>query len=776
MSNSSSSFNTFLENDLNPVQKNAVTHLDSPLLVIAGAGSGKTRVITARIAHLLINKNAAPSSIVALTFTNKAAKEMKERVKNFLPPESSLPFVGTFHSYCLQLLKKNNQYLRTPFTTIIDTDDQQKIIQTLLKTSNAKKLFTPKQLLYRFSHIKNNQGKEPIEKLFEQEQTLVKELYYAYEKEKEISNCLDFDDLLLKAVDLFKNEEFIASFHTKVHHILIDEYQDTNHIQHTLLKKMAQRKITTEKTSLCVVGDEDQSIYSWRGATVANITHFRNDFPETQTIKIEQNYRSAQPILSAANALISNNEIRNPKKLWSTKKGLDRVRTIQCNSEYQEADVIIQLLKTSTLVEKTPSIAILYRTHMQSRALEEACIKNNIVYKMVGSTQFYERKEIKDVLAYLRLLVNPFDRTAFFRVINCPARGLGPAFETLVQNFWKQEPFLTFTEVLLKLIESDVIKGVKKESVEQFLRCFKNVSIKDTPAHTLAQLLIDTQYITYLKNSCERKEAESRIANVHELVNAVQHMESEGTVQTIEQLLDEISLMQEKNTDANAKDPHIVTLMTLHAAKGLEFDWIILAGLEDGILPSTRSLLQNSALEEERRLFYVGITRARERVLITHSKYRYTYGQMIDQIPSRFLKEIPEKFLSAYDVSNKKSCNLFFKSWLGLSSSFDAAEPTNIMTFQSKSIATNSQFKLSPQSKFNKKFSFESKKEQTNPVTKKSVLPAHTTYKKHQAVRHQKYGIGVIQSVEAQSNTKIFVTVQFKCGKKKIIDRFLQKI
>jgi len=765
------SFHDFLETDLNTVQQRAVKHLESPLLVIAGAGSGKTRVITARIAYLLLNQNVPPESIIALTFTNKAAKEMQERVRNFLSGESSIPFVGTFHAYCLQLLKKNNHYLKHPFSTVLDIDDQQKLIQTLIKNSNAKKMFTAKQLLYRFSHIKNNQGKEPLDDLFSKEHPMVKELYFAYEQEKNISQCLDFDDLLIKTVELFNHKEFIENFHQKIHHILVDEYQDTNHVQHALLKKMAQRENNTQITSLCVVGDEDQSIYSWRGATVANITYFCNDFPSTEIIKIEQNYRSAQPILSAANKLIENNEIRNPKKLWSTKKGTDRIRAIQCNSEYQEADSIIQLLKTATKVEKSPSVAILYRTHMQSRALEEACIKHSIPYKMVGGTQFYERKEIKDILAYLRLLVNPFDRTAFFRVINCPARGLGSAFENLVQNYWQQEPFFSYTELLQKLIELDTIKGVKKEAVGQFLRCFNDISAQTKTSQALAQLLIQTQYITHLKNSYELTEAESRIANVHELINAVQHMESEGTIDGIEQLLDEISLMQEKSARVDKQDASTVTLMTLHAAKGLEFDWIILAGLEDGILPSTRSLLNSNALEEERRLFYVGITRARERILITHSKYRYTYGQMIDQIPSRFLKEIPENLMLQYDIGSQKNISSFFHTWVGLPPAFESSfDSSSVMTFSSKKMPLQNNKK----SNFNKKMYTSAKKSFTSPGLNKS--PLKSTYRKHQTVRHAKYGIGIIQKIEPHNATTTYITVQFKSGLKKIVDRFLQKI
>jgi len=781
---SNSPLNSFIKNELNESQRNAVEHIDGPILVIAGAGSGKTRIITARIAHLMLNHNAHHSTIVALTFTNKAAKEMQERISSFLPHDTSVPFVGTFHAYCLQLLKKNHAFLEMPSFSILDTDDQQKLITRILKHSTMQKNITPKQAIYQISHIKNNLIQSSAESLFADHHPQLQELYYTYEQEKKASKCLDFDDLLLEALKLFDKKSFKDEFQSTVRHILVDEYQDTNVVQHELLKKMALSNKVCVAESLCAVGDEDQSIYSWRGATVANMAHFCTDFKKTRIIKVEQNYRSAQPILTAANSIIANNTKRNPKKLWSTKKGSDRIRSLLCISEYQEAESIAQLLKVLAEQKNKPtklqSVAILYRTHMQSRAIEEACIKHSIPYKMVGGVQFYERKEIKDLLAYLRLVVNPFDRTSFLRVINCPARGLGSAFETLTYNQWMQEPFYNFKELLNKLIEAREIKGVKETSVRQFISCFSGITAQEKASTALTQIIVKTGYISHLKSTYELQEAESRIANVNELVNAIKHMESENSATSIERLLDEIALMQEKashtNKDTHHEDSLTVTLMTLHAAKGLEFDLVILAGLEDGLLPSTRSFSDDESLEEERRLFYVGITRARERLLISHSRYRYTYGQMSDQIPSRFLQEIPANLMHSFDVRHKDAqVNSFFSEWLGI----PTANASSVITFSggiSQPTSLSRIRKKATPSQYTKAVPFKRSISNALPAKTAADSSKPSRYKKNQAVLHSKYGVGLVQKVEEQSSGNIYITAKFKVGIKKVLDTFLQKI
>jgi len=743
-----SSFDTFLENDLNPAQKQAATHHNGAVLVIAGAGSGKTRVITARITYLIINRNALPSSIVALTFTNKAANEMKKRITQFLGNNHELPFIGTFHSYCVQLLKKNPDLLSTPFFSILDSSDQQKLIKAILQRNNLHKQFTAKSVSYQISQMKNY-STDPDE-LAQNYLTnpLLYEIYQAYEKEKKASKCLDFDDLLLETLQLFKkNRIFKELQQERVNHILVDEYQDTNVVQHALLKQMATKNKQLLVESICVVGDEDQSIYSWRGATIANILNFKKDFSQTKIIKIEQNYRSVQSILDIANEVIQNNAQRNPKKLWSNKRGVNRVHILSCLSEYQEAETIAQMLTVIQEKHALNTVAILYRTHTQSRAIEEALIKQSVPYKIIGGIQFYERKEIKDLLAYLRLIANPFDRTSFFRVMNTPSRGLGAKFEEQFYTKWHNEPFLTFHQIATICVKEKIVTKSKAKELQQFVALFDGLEPTSKPSTFVEHIIQKTAYLNYIKNSYDPPEAETRIDNIKEFIDAIKYFESyHGN--TITLFLDDVALMQEKMNSKN-KQESTVMLMTLHAAKGLEFDTIILSGLEEGLLPTSRALQQDNALEEERRLFYVGITRAKERLLLLHTKYRYSYGQMVDQSPSRFLHEIPPS-LPHDDCSYWKQIQVrtFFADWFGIK------KQTSVMTFR----GAHSVIKKKGQSK----------KNITNHF--------YAGWKKNQPVIHKKYGTGIIKVVEKKEKNKIYITVLFKCGRKKILSDYLQTV
>src|SRR5579871_1147031 len=642
-------FNEFLTSNLNQEQLKAVKQPQGSLLVIAGAGSGKTRVITARIAHLILNEQVDPTSIIALTFTNKAATEMAERIEHFLGPDIPKPFIGTFHGYCLRLLKGNLKLLNIPSFSILDADDQHKIINGIITRNGLNKKTTAQQLLYYISQLKNqliapDQAASTVAHI-----TWIKQVYTAYEAEKKASNCFDFDDLMIETLTLFKKHiTFKQALHDQIRHILVDEYQDTNIVQHELLKQMATKQGSCIVDSLCAVGDEDQSIYSWRGATVANMLNFKKDFAPTTLIKLEQNYRSAQPILEAANKVITHNKYRNPKTLWSGREAHDRIRSIICLSDYQESDAIAHFIHLASARQKRSSIAILYRTHSQSRSLEEGLLKSSIPYKIIGGIQFYERKEIKDLLAYLRLIANPFDRPAFFRVINCPSRSLGEKFETLFQERWQREPYATFNDVAHMLITDGSITGIKKTALTQFLHLFSGLTHTSAVSTALQTIITATDYQQYLNKTYDTQEAEERWDNVQELMNAVHH---QTTANTVELFLHDVALMQEKKKADDAEsDP--VLLMTLHAAKGLEFNTIIIAGLEEGLLPSSRSLSDTNALEEERRLLYVGITRAQERLLITRTRYRYLYGKMTDQLPSRFLAELPNTVIVTQDVTN----------------------------------------------------------------------------------------------------------------------------
>jgi DNA helicase-2/ATP-dependent DNA helicase PcrA len=746
----------FINTQLNDAQKEAVTHPNGSLLVIAGAGSGKTRVITARIAHLMIEHDVPASQIVALTFTNKAAQEMKERITAFLDPHSAMPFVGTFHSYCLQLLKKYRHLVAVPFNSLLDADDQKKIVTDILKRSNLQKQFSATTLTYQISLIKNSSVQTDITPAHFQN-PLIYDIYTAYEKEKTISTCFDFDDLLLHTVTLFKkNSAFKQEFHKTVRHLLVDEYQDTNIVQHTLLKLMALEQKQFIIDSLCAVGDEDQSIYSWRGAHVSNMLGFNKDFPGTTLIKIEQNYRSVQPILQAANSIIEHNTHRNPKKLWSEKKATDRIRLLSCTSEYQEADALAQL---SGVVQKNMPIkecAILYRTHAQSRAIEEALIKNSIPYKIIGGIQFYERKEIKDLLAHLKLIINPFDRTSLFRVINTPTRGLGEKFEEQLRELWILEPLMNFHEILRLLLQQESLSASKVQALNAFLNTFTDLYPGSNPAQALEQIIKKTQYRGYIQDCYEKEDATGRLENITELIEAALHFEK-TKIDTVSLFLDEISLLQEKKTDNEQTDQHRILLMTLHAAKGLEFDVVMLPGLEEHTIPSTRSLDNQEALQEERRLLYVGITRAREYVLLSHAQLRSTYGRTTSTIPSRFLDELPHTEIIKDQCPYWKSIQFsaYFKRWLNIT-----IEDT-VITFGAPSRWTSTASHTV--TSFGK------------VVAPQSPSKSTTLFKPLQPVKHATYGVGIVQKEESRPDGSVCVTVKFKEGVKKILSTFLEK-
>lgn len=767
------SLNAYLQEQLNEQQRMAVEPKEGSLLVIAGAGSGKTRIITSRIAHLMLNHGVRHNEVIALTFTNKAAKEMQERIVSFLGSNKELPFVGTFHSYCLRLLKQNQELLETPFFSVIDSDDQEKIVKGILQRANIQKQVTAKQILSQISQLKNVAYTTHAQQAMFMQYPLLEDIFNAYEKEKKASKCLDFDDLLHYGLKLFSHPNFKARMQQTVRHILVDEYQDTNVVQHAFLKALAKNEANEFAIdSLCIVGDEDQSIYSWRGATIANMVHFKKDFPHTQTVKIEQNYRSVQPILDVANHIIKNNKERNPKELWSNKKGDNRILSITCQSEYQEGDAIAHFANVAKQTMKLSSCAVLYRTHFQSRAIEEALIKNAVPYKIFGGTQFYERKEIKDLLAYLRLIINPFDRPSFFRIYNTPGRGLGDVFETQFYDIWSAQPFLSFKEIAQKMIDDEIVKGKKAIELQDFINAFNDINLTQKPSEILKKIIDETDYIPYLKDTNELEESQARLENVEEFKRAIIHFESEkkGDLATF---LDEVALLQEQASKQDTEHDTLA-LMTLHAAKGLEFDTVILAGLEEGLLPSSRSLHDNTAIEEERRLFYVGITRARERLLLSKSRYRYSFGQMSDQYPSSFLREIPEKLIFAHDLCYMQPYNVkqLFAQWLGAAA---PSEPT-IMTFGSTAHTRPKVTLTTPPAKPVRSYAAP-KPSSYGPTTSKPVssAPSASGWKVNQPVKHATFGIGLVKKVEEQGS-KVSLTVNFGTQTKKVLASFVTKV
>lgn len=745
-------FNTFLETQLNTPQQQAVKHQNGSLLVIAGAGSGKTRVITARITDLIVNRNVHAAHIIALTFTNKAAHEMKERIAHFLGTKTILPFVGTFHGYCVKLLKQYRDIAPVPWETILDADDQQKIIKQILKKNNLQKRFTEKNIAYQISHIKNC-SISPDTAVSRYNDPLFYDIYQSYEQEKRISKCLDFDDLLIHTLALFKQPSFKTIHQNQIRHILVDEYQDTNIVQHELLKSMSLFNNELTIDSLCAVGDEDQSIYSWRGATVANIRNFTHDFKNTTIIKIEQNYRSIQQILDVANHVIKQNKTHVPKKLWSTKCGDHRIHLVSFASEYQEAETIAHALKSvqTSPNKKLSDIAILYRLHAQSRAFEEALIKCSIPYRIIGGVQFYDRMEIKDLLAYLKLIVNPYDRISCARIINVPTRSLGQKFEELFFSTWDAQPLEHFKDIAYRLIQENHLTASKKEALSAFIRIFETITPDTLPSKALRHIIEHTHYISYLKNSYEKEEANERIANIDELINGCHHFESID-ITNISTFLEHVTLMQDLS--ARTTDDDVITLMTLHAAKGLEFDTVIIAGLEEGLFPTSRSLHDQESIEEERRLFYVGITRAQERLLLSYARFRHLYGSVVDQQCSRFVHDIPSHTVPHHDfsIAGAQEKLRFFSQWLN-NASFNTIQSTHLQHSESKS---------------NKKYP-------TILNQSTSKQPDSMQWRINQPVKHATYGIGIIKKIEKKTE-HIIIEVAFKSGVKKIASDFLTPV
>lgn len=737
-------FTHFLTTALNDEQQSIVTKHQGVILVRAGAGSGKTRVITARITHLIMHHHYDPTSILALTFTNKAAREMQERVKNFLGSESTMPFVGTFHSYCLRLLKANSHLLSSPMFSIMDDDDQQKLLRSIITKHGVQKKITPTAASHTISRLKNDAFNGALQ-LHTITDPLLAQIIQLYEQEKKAAHCFDFDDLLLETLRLLRNNEgFKLNFQQKIRHILIDEYQDTNLVQHALLKEFALHNNQFAIDSLCVVGDEDQSIYSWRGATIANILHFQKDFPHALDVTIQQNYRSVQQILDAANGIIKHNSQRKRKTLWSEREGNDRVRILACMSNYQEADVVAQLALSAAPSAKLGAVAVLYRAHYQSRTLEEALIKHSIPYKIIGGIQFYERQEIKDLLAYLRLVVNPYERISFMRVINIPTRGLGDKFEEQFLTLWEQQPFATMHDIGTLMIQQNMLSKSKQDALKNFLAIFDGINPTQLPSQALDTIIKRVQYLTYLKQTLDPEEAQVKIENIKELIHAITALEEAQQVTNIADFLNDVALLQEQSK-APVDEQQCLRLMTLHAAKGLEFETVIITGLEEGMLPSGRSIHEQESLEEERRLLYVGITRAQERLLLTHSRYRYQWGAVNDQRISRFIQELPHDVPHHEAVHwNTLQIKQYIDQWLTNKSAKPAVSTKN----KQSAAATATTWADDP---------FESS----------------SPWKIKQQISHARFGNGVIEHIEERAAHTV-LTIRFATGTKKLDAKFVK--
>ena len=651
---------------LNAQQQVAAQEKNGIFFVCAGAGSGKTRIITSRIVNLIEQHGVAPSSILALTFTNKAAKEMASRIKGHLEQTNKgLPFIGTFHSYCLNLLKKYYFAEHQATFSVIDDDDQERIVKKIIQSFSLEKRVTPRAVLSPLSLLKNDLINGTVDQALEQiDDKLIRDIAYRYEQEKRAMKCFDFDDLLLEALLLFKKHSICKTLHQNaITHILIDEYQDTNRIQHELIKEMS---INNQKQcildSLCAVGDEDQSIYSWRGATIENILNLEKDFPKIKRVTVDQNYRSTQQILACANTLIEHNALRNPKKLWSENDVHDCVRCIESQSGYQESDIIASCVQTHNKAYTDQSIAVLYRSHYQSRLIEEALLKKNIPYVIIGGIQFYRRQEIKDLCAYARLVVNPFDRIAFVRALNTPSRGLGEKTEESITTFWNQNPFATCSELIDLIKQNNILNETKAKALQSWRDLWSSFTPQSNPKDFFQAIIQKTAYKNYLHDAFEKEEAVAKIQNIEELVSSLDDMQN--TLTTLEAFVEHVALIEESSRDKQ-QSTKTVKLMTFHAAKGLEFDCIIIPGLEENVIPISRALYDASAIEEERRLFYVGITRAKKHLLLLYSLSRVIYGTLQDQVCSRFLKEVPHGLAPRTSTKfwSYSSRDSFFAEW-----------------------------------------------------------------------------------------------------------------
>ncbi|SEG34711.1 ATP-dependent DNA helicase PcrA [Thermomonospora echinospora] len=660
---------------LNPQQRAAVVHSGGPLLIVAGAGSGKTRVLTHRIAYLLAERNVHPGQILAITFTNKAAGEMKERVQGLVGPRSAAMWVMTFHSACVRILRREARRLGFPSGfSIYDAADAQRLMALVCRELDLDpKRYPPRSFSAQVSNLKNELIDYETFKArasTHMEQTLA-EVYEMYQARLMQAGAMDFDDLIMTTVNLLQAfPEAAEHYRRRFRHVLVDEYQDTNHAQYELVRQLTEPIRGGEDdlgaAELCVVGDADQSIYAFRGATIRNILEFERDYPDATTILLEQNYRSTQTILSAANAVIERNADRKPKKLWSDQGEGDRIIGYVADNEHDEAAFVAaevdRLADSGTA--RPGDVAVFYRTNAQSRVFEEVFIRVGLPYKVVGGVRFYERKEVRDLLAYLRVLANPADTVSLRRILNVPKRGIGDRAEACVEAYAARER-ITFWEALR--VPEDV-PGMATRSIKAvrefvaLLDDLREAAETATPARLVETVLERTGYLAELQASRDPQD-ETRIENLHELEAVAREFEErldgEDASGRLVDFLEQIALVADADSIPGTKgapvppgerapddDQGVVTLMTLHTAKGLEFPVVFLTGMEDGVFPHLRAMSNPKELEEERRLAYVGITRARQRLYLTRATMRSSWGAPQVNPASRFLSEVPGTLLN----------------------------------------------------------------------------------------------------------------------------------
>ena len=736
---------------LNPAQKKAVEHTDGPLLIMAGAGSGKTKVLTCKIANLLAH-DVAPWSILAITFTNKAATEMRERVDRLIGEGAKDVWLSTFHSFCARFLRREIEatdiYKRN--FVIYDSSDSQVVIKDCLKELNLDpKQYAPNAIQNAISNAKNQlMGPKAMERDAENFfQKKVAEVYKSYARKLRTNNALDFDDLLMVSVVLLEeNEEIRTKYQRRFKYILVDEYQDTNGAQYQLTKILA-----AQHHNLCVVGDAGQSIYGWRGADIRNIMDFEQDYPESHTIKLERNYRSTKNILAAANAVIEHNINRKKKELWTDNATGEKLTTYEARDERDEGQFITTTItKQKTIFNASyGDMAILYRTNAQSRVIEETFMRAGIPYTMVGGLKFYDRKEIKDVLAYLRVIYNPLDTVSLMRIINVPKRGLGATSLGKIAAY-AEEHELTMFDVISNPDALDEIPGITtrvKKPLElfsafifQFMGYQANMHLDDL----IQKVLDESGYLAELKAE-NKPENESRIENLREFIGVARDFEKSEETPNLETFLSQLSLVSDID-NAEMEDDR-VTLMTLHSAKGLEFPIVFMIGMEEGLFPHSRTLMDDNEIEEERRTCYVGITRAQRKLYLTNARQRTIYGKTNAFPPSRFLAEIPEDYVerlvpraNAFGFANADH--------------YGAQQRNGFMSFQPgpNQMGHGVSFSGKPQSALEAMNALGQKNISVQPQAGIIRPDTSVKWKVGDKAQHGKWGIGTVVSVKGQDD------------------------
>jgi DNA helicase-2/ATP-dependent DNA helicase PcrA len=646
---------------LNPEQREAVLQTEGPLLILAGAGSGKTRVIAHRIAYLAGHNDIQPDRLLAVTFTNKAAEEMRTRVETLLGVDCRQMWISTFHALCARLLRREAPHIGLSRDFVIyDSADQLAVVKQALREIGLEDTtLQPRVALARISHAKNcMEGPDTFTRdAWNPRETQIGKLYAIYVKALKDANALDFDDLLLKAVELFEQSESVRErYSSKFRFLMVDEYQDTNRPQYLLVQRLAAKH-----RNLCVVGDPDQSIYKWRGADLRNILDFERDFPEAKIVRLEQNYRSTQIILDAASAVISQNRNRKEKRLYTDRKGGARITYYRAVDELDEAEYIARLSRTTLHEDLETTIAVLYRTNAQSRTIEDALRRMEVAYKIIGGVRFYERKEIKDALAYLKLVLNPHDDVSLRRVINVPARGIGRGLMESLETVGVPtesdappllaglQPVASNNSLWARLVHA-VDERLLAARATAALAAFRDLIVtltrmarEEAVSIALGKVLDHSGYLKDLREE-HTEEAEARIENLMELVSAAREYESRNPEPSLAGFVDQLSLLSDVDEEAGSRDARVL-MMTMHSAKGLEFPVVIMGGLEEGLFPHSRSSEDDAELEEERRLCYVGITRAQRRLVLTSAARRRVFGEYQSTAPSRFLDEIPRELV-----------------------------------------------------------------------------------------------------------------------------------